>query len=119
MKISNCVFAFTVALLPILVHADTGSTILPAKECKGEKIECTTWYEKVDACDTYFNDPEYFVAGGSVGASVQHYTFCKKSAEDTPSSQRVDVTLFASLLGVCICVGIGARIIRTIRKKHA
>ncbi|MEK7619557.1 MAG: FGGY family carbohydrate kinase [Patescibacteria group bacterium] len=103
------------------VRADTGSTILPDRrgECQaGEKpIECTSWYEKPDACNQWLNNPEYIIAEGSTGASVQHYTFCKKDpTKSTPEEKTAGIVVIGGIVALLVA-GFSLFRLITLRKK--
>lgn len=114
---------FLFLCLPGVLFADTGSTVLPNRsgECLAgtEKIECTSWFEQPTACDGWLSNPEYITAEGSIGASVQHYTFCKKDPTRFSQPSAVGWKRVASVGAVAACVVFAAIIgLFAIRKKR-
>ncbi len=117
--------SIAVTILPLSVFADTGGYVYPTKKCQAgeESIKCDQWFQKPDLCKGYLNDPQYYISEGSVGASVQHYIFCKRlktSSQDIPESQKTRPLQQSTVFGIVgsILVVLGILLLLRLRKKH-
>lgn len=120
-----CLVSIVATILPLNVFADTGGYVYPTKKCQPneESIACDQWFEKPELCKKYLDDPQYYISEGSVGASVQHYVFCKRQKvlpQDIPESRKTRPLQESTVFGIVAIVFVifGILLLLRLRKKH-